>query len=180
MLLYHLPLTPLVQPIFICSIYPLYPCTPGLGVKPVVGALDAITHAGDSVRAIVRFFTQEAAIPVYRQRFSSSFGKHGEVELLVLHPHLHSFASPLLLTSSSSLPLFLIFFLFLFFFFYSSPHHPFFLFLNLSLLDLTHPRSRWSFTLVLFPSCSGCVHLTGFGQGPKRKPQSGIRYKRGT
>lgn len=47
----------------------------GLGVKPVVGALDAITHAGDSVRAIVKHFTQEAAVPVYRQRFSSSFGK---------------------------------------------------------------------------------------------------------
>ena len=48
----------------------------GLGVKPVVGALDAITHAGDSVRAIVKHFTQEAAVPVYRQRFSSSFGKY--------------------------------------------------------------------------------------------------------
>lgn len=47
----------------------------GLGVKPVVGALDAITHAGDSVRAIVKHFTQEAAVPVYRQRFSSSFGE---------------------------------------------------------------------------------------------------------
>lgn len=41
----------------------------------MVGALDAITHAGDSVRAIVKFVTQESAIPVYRQRFSSSFGE---------------------------------------------------------------------------------------------------------
>ena len=63
-----LPLTPMNSPV------PCVPFTPGLGVKPVVGALDAITHAGDSVRAIVKFFTQETAIPVYRQRFSSSFG----------------------------------------------------------------------------------------------------------
>ena len=42
----------------------------------MVGALDAVTHAGDSVRAIVKFFTREAGIPVYRQRFSSSFGKY--------------------------------------------------------------------------------------------------------
>ena len=51
----------------------------GLGVKPVVGALDAITHAGDSVRAIVKFITRESGIPVYRQRFSSSFGPDGRL-----------------------------------------------------------------------------------------------------
>ena len=51
----------------------------GLGVKPVVGALDAVTHTGDSVRAIVKFFTRESGIPVYRQRFSSSFGPDGRL-----------------------------------------------------------------------------------------------------
>jgi hypothetical protein len=51
----------------------------GLWVKPVVGALDAITHAGDSVRAIVKFVTQESNVPVYRQRFSSSFGPDGRL-----------------------------------------------------------------------------------------------------
>jgi hypothetical protein len=67
----------------------------GLGVKPVVGALDAITHAGDSVRAIVKHFTQEAAVPVYRQRFSSSFGKffflHNFYSLIVTSFFFHIF-----------------------------------------------------------------------------------------
>eukprot|EP00605_Chrysophyceae_sp_TOSAG23-4_P000166 GSChrysophyteH1.ASY1.ANO1.190.1 assembled CDS len=51
----------------------------GLGAKPVVGVLDAITHSGEALRDTVRVITREQMNPVHRVRFSNQFGPDGRM-----------------------------------------------------------------------------------------------------
>lgn len=52
----------------------------GLGTKPVVGVLDAITHTGDAFRAVVKASTRDTRNkPLYRLRLSNLFGPDGRI-----------------------------------------------------------------------------------------------------
>jgi hypothetical protein len=53
--------------------------TAGLLSKPVVGILDAITHTGDNVSAVVKVVSHQADEPVRRKRLSNLFGPDGRI-----------------------------------------------------------------------------------------------------
>ena len=51
----------------------------GLGLKPLVGALDAATHTAEAVRIVVKYSTKEYYEPLRRRRYSNSFGPDGRI-----------------------------------------------------------------------------------------------------
>ena len=51
----------------------------GLAAKPVVGALDAVTHIGDALRQVAKNVIRESAEPAYRLRLSNLFGPDGRL-----------------------------------------------------------------------------------------------------
>jgi hypothetical protein len=51
----------------------------GLGAKPVIGVLDAITHTGEGIRAIVKSIQKRKEIAIQRNRYPSLFGIDGRL-----------------------------------------------------------------------------------------------------
>jgi hypothetical protein len=51
----------------------------GLGLKPLVGALDAATHTAEAIRIVVKYTTREYYEPLRRRRYSNSFGPDGRI-----------------------------------------------------------------------------------------------------
>jgi hypothetical protein len=51
----------------------------GLGAKPAVGVLDAITHTGDAFRDVIKILANDYIEPVHKCRLSNLFGPDGRI-----------------------------------------------------------------------------------------------------